>query len=181
MNVNPDQNNPSGGVIVNAPTTPTSSGNYSASVPVSSRIPTNHVKQYSTSVPTKQSTLPENDRLILKISSSGTDITLIQIIQSLFPDMEAMINMNKLHAYLIQFNVLTRIESERLGPLSKDTPTEKNQYFLTILESKGPQGQEKFVKALYRTKDLDSHHQLLVLLKSKGVTVTPDYNSVQHV
>ena len=95
--------------------------------------------------------------------------------------MQAMINMNELYAYLVAYKLLAQIESEKLGPQSKDTPTEKNQYFLSLLESKGPQGQEKFVKALYRTKYLDSHHQLLTLLSSKGVTVARDYNSLQHV
>ena len=100
-----------------------------------------------------------------------TNKTLLDVIHSLYPNMETLINMDKLYPYLIPFKLLTIIESEQLGPQSTNkTKTEKNLYFLSLLESKGPQGQEMFIKALYRTKELVSHRQLIELLGNKGVT-----------
>jgi len=86
--------------------------------------------------------------------------------------MEDLVDVNKLYAYLIAFKVLTKVESEILGPRSTKFKTEKTQHFLSLLDSKGPQGQIMFVKALFRTKELYSHNKLIELLKNNGVSIT---------
>ena len=86
--------------------------------------------------------------------------------------MEELLNIFKLYAYLVSFKIVTNIESEQLGPLSRLTKTEKIQHFLSLLDSKEPKSHIMFIKALYRTKELDSHHTLLELLRNKGVIIT---------
>ena len=73
---------------------------------------------------------------------------------------------------MIAFNVHTKVESEKLGPQSTKTKTKKNQYLLSLLDSKGPQGEEMFIKALFRRKEVYSHNQLIELLKSKRIAIT---------
>ena len=117
---------------------------------------------------------PENtEPITIIILSDESNKCLMDVINSLYPEMEDLIRMNILYAYLVAFKVLTKVEYEKLGPQSKDSPTEKNQFFLSQLDNKGPPGQEMFVKALYRTKQYDNHHQLIELLRSKGLTITP--------
>jgi len=110
--------------------------------------------------------------IIVSVSAEETDNSFFNVISTLYPEMEEKINMNSLYAYLIAFNVLTKVESEILGPQSTKTKTEKNQYLLSLLDSKGPQGQKVFIKALFRKKEVYSHNQLIELLKSKGVAIT---------
>ena len=86
--------------------------------------------------------------------------------------MEDMIIMKKLYAYLVAFKVLTKTEAAHLGPLSPKINIEKNCYFLSLLDGKATQSQEMFIKALYRTKEIDAHCELLELLREKGVTIT---------
>jgi len=117
--------------------------------------------------------LTDNTNPIIVNISEETNKSLLDIINSLFPVMENLINMIKLYAYLIAFQLLTKVESEKLGPQSTKTKTEKIQYFLSLLDSKGPQGQKMFVIGLYRTKEICSHAQLIELLRSKGVTISP--------
>jgi len=109
--------------------------------------------------------------IVVDVLADEPNKSLLNVINTLYPEMEDKINMNNLYAYLIAFNILTKVESEILGPQSTKTKTEKNQYFLSLLESKGPQGQTMFVKALFRTKEVYSHNQLIELLKNNGVAI----------
>ena len=103
-----------------------------------------------------------------------TNKSILDAINSLFPQMQDMINMKKLYAYLVAFKVLTRAEAADLGPLLQKTNIQKNQEFLSLLDRKATQSQEMFVKALYRTKELDTHRELLELLSKKGVAINKD-------
>ena len=114
---------------------------------------------------------PPKKQISLKISTNG-DQSIMEIINTLHPELERFIKIDELLPFLNRHKVLTRNDREQLGPQSSTTPTMKTRQLLSILDSIGPVGEENFVKALFESSnDVSGHKHLIELLQSEGVTV----------
>ena len=98
--------------------------------------------------------------------------SIMDIVLSIQPQLEQCIVVDELLQYLNTHQVLTKPEREHLGPQSTKTPTEKIRYLLSILESKSPQGQSGFVKALFDSSfHVDGHQHLIGILQDQGIQI----------
>ena len=80
------------------------------------------------------------------------DKTILEIVDKTSPKLHKLINIQQLFLHLIKYNILAQNEREHLGPKSTSTNFEKVQHLLSsILISKGQEGQENFLKALYES------------------------------
>jgi len=114
---------------------------------------------------------PPRKQISLKISTHG-DQSIMEIINTLHPEMEQYIVIDELLPFLNRHKVLTRNNREQLGPQSPTTPTMKTRQLLSILDSTGPVGEENFVKALFESSNkVSGHKHLIELLQSEGVTI----------
>jgi len=113
---------------------------------------------------------PPREPLSLKVSTNG-DQSIAKIINKLHPEMEQWIVIDELVPYSIRHNLLTQIDKDILGPQSTTLPTLKTRHLLMNLDSKGPDGVQNFIKALYESSNVPGHQYLMKLLQQEGVTV----------
>ena len=106
----------------------------------------------------------------LKVSKPENQ-SIIDIMYTMQGNMEKYLVVDTLLSYLNELEVLVKEEREQLN-LQILTATEKTRKLLSILESKGPQGEENFIKALYKSSsDVSGHRNLIQLLNDKDVIV----------
>ena len=107
----------------------------------------------------------------IQVSINGTS-SIMNVVDNKNPELQKHINMRELLTHLIKYHILTTNEREHLGPESKSTNSEKVQYLLSKLDSKGEIGQEKFVKALYESSKEEGnvgHCKIIELFKNEGI------------
>ena len=108
----------------------------------------------------------------LEVSINGSK-TLMEIINRKNVEMEKYIQIDELIKYLKRYSLLATNEEQTLG-LSHYTSTEKIRYLLRILQSKGPDGEKDFVRALYDSgndSNIRGHKHLAELLERDGVDI----------
>jgi len=113
---------------------------------------------------------PPKKKASLKISTRGNQ-SIIEIIVALHPEMEQYITIDELFPFLNRHKILTKANRQKLGPNSSTSPTMKTRHLLEILNTVGPDGEEKFVKALYESSEVSGHKHLIKLLRDEGVNV----------
>lgn len=94
----------------------------------------------------------------------------MDIIYQLNPQMNKYINMVSLVPYLNKYGILTSEERFYLNSNSK-SPTEKVNYLLQYLESKGEETIKKFLQALKEASEHTGHIELCRLLRERGVEI----------
>ena len=94
----------------------------------------------------------------------------MDIIYKLNPQMIKYINLVSLVPYLNKHGILTSEERFHLSSSHK-SPTEKVNYLLQYLESKGEDTVQKFLLALKDEKEHSGHAELCKLLKQNGVNL----------
>ena len=102
---------------------------------------------------------------------ANRDEDLSETIIRLHPEMEKYIVIAELLPYLSRHKVLTKLEREKLGPISTDPPTIKTRNLLSFLESKDPDSVGNFVRALYESSHISGHKHLVKLLKNNNVII----------
>ena len=110
----------------------------------------------------------------IQISTSDNQ-TIMDIIYTMQPEIEELINMEKLFGYLMKYKLLTKHEEQQVGPTSRETNIQKIRHLLSALERKGPEGEKNFIKALYEsTKEAGNtgHHEIIRKLHDNGVIIT---------
>jgi len=115
----------------------------------------------------------------IRVSTNG-DQKIIGIIYKLQPDMETLLNIDELLAYLMKHRVLTNNEEQHLGPGSYATPLEKVRFLLSesVLGRKGLKGQKNFIRALYESSKRQGntgHRDLVTRLRENGVIIIEKY------
>ena len=98
----------------------------------------------------------------------------MDIVKKLNPELRRLIDIKELLPYLIKYHFLTKDETEHLEPEFKSTNSEKVQYLLSKLDSKGEMGQKNFVKALYESSKEEGntgHCEIIELFENKGISV----------
>lgn len=107
-------------------------------------------------------------------NNPSLDITptssLMDIIYQLNPQMIKYINMVSLIPYLNKYGILTAEERHYLNNNHK-SPTEKVNYLLQYLESKGEETVKNFLKALKEAGEHSGHTELCRLLRERGVKI----------
>ena len=96
--------------------------------------------------------------------------SLMDIIYQLNPQMIKYINMVSLIPFLNKYGILTSEERFYLNNNHK-SPTEKVNYLLQYLESKGEETVKNFLKALKEASEHSGHTELCRLLREKGVKI----------
>ena len=96
--------------------------------------------------------------------------SLMDIIYQLNPQMIKYINMVSLIPYLNKYGILTSHERFYLNNNHK-SPTEKVNYLLQYLESKGEETVKKFLQALKEASEHSGHTELCRLLRERGVKI----------
>ena len=94
----------------------------------------------------------------------------MDIIYKLNPQMIKYINLVSLVPYLNKHEILTSEERFYLSSSHK-SPTEKVNYLLQYLDSKGQNTVQKFLLALKDEKEHSGHAELCRLLKQNGVNM----------
>ena len=89
------------------------------------------------------------------------------------PEMLQHIVMSELLPYLQKYSVLT-INEEQLLQLVSTTNYKKVQDLLSLIISKGPEGEKNFIIALYESSKKQGnsgHKELIAKLQHEGITV----------
>lgn len=112
---------------------------------------------------------------------TANDLSIIMgIIYSLHPEMKKQIKMEKLLPYLMRYKILTGDEENKLGK-PFDSNTEKVQCLLSVMEGKGPEGEENFIKALYESSKESGntgHKKLIEALSDKGIDINESLHQI---
>ena len=104
----------------------------------------------------------------------NVDKTVMEIVDETNPKLQKLINIQQLFSHLIKYNVLAQNEREYLGPDNTSTDFKKVQYLLFKLTSKGQEGQENFLKALYESSKEEGntgHREIIELFKKEGIDI----------
>ena len=104
----------------------------------------------------------------------------MDIIYSIQPEIQELINVEELFVYLVKYRVLTKNEEQHIGPTSKETNIEKATYLLSALNGKGPEGEKNFIKALIessRNPGNTGHLEIIKQLCDKGLVTTLSMNN----
>ena len=109
----------------------------------------------------------------IKVLING-DKTILEIVDKTSPELHKLINIQQLFLHLIKYNILAQNEREHLGPKSTSTNFEKVQHLLSILISKGQEGQKNFLKALYESskeEENTGHREIIEWFKKEGIDI----------
>lgn len=101
-------------------------------------------------------------------TSQNTCASVMDALYELHPELNDHINMNCLLPYLNKYKILTGDERFYLSDASK-APSEKVNYLLHLLEGKGSNAVDNFLRALRAEKKHSGHSMLCSLLVQKGV------------
>ena len=102
------------------------------------------------------------------------NIKIMDILNSLHPQLVEFLDITLLVSYLSQNHVLTLNERQHLL-LPSYTPIEKIQKLLLQLESKDDEEQKNFIKAIYESSKQQgggNHHKIIKLFQRKGIMLT---------
>ena len=111
------------------------------------------------------------------------DKTILEIVDKTSPELHKLINIQQLFLHLIKYSVLALNEREHLGPKSTSTNFEKVQHLLSILISKGQEGQENFLKALYeasKEEEDTGHREIIELFRKEGIDINEMISEEQN-
>ena len=109
----------------------------------------------------------------IRVSTDGTN-NILDIVYKTNPKLQKRVSIKELLPYLIKYHILTTNEREHLEPEFKSTNCDKVQYLLSLLETKGEEGQENFIKALYESSKEEGntgHCEIIELLKNEGIFI----------